>query len=366
MEFIKGVDLSSLLQVESLGGKFRDGGEPEDVFVILKRYGINSVRLRLWNDPYDEAGNDYGGGVCDLPVLLTLARRARQAGMKWMLDLQYSDFWADPGVQTLPKAWRDLDFEGLVQAVYRYTRDVLRACRAADVMPELVQVGNEITAGLLWPFGQYPHWENATTLLRAGAKAVREEAPDAKVVIHLDHGGKNDLYREWFDRFFALGGDCDVIGLSFYPCWHGKLKDLVANMNDLAVRYGKEMVVVEAGTAFTSDSYASWENLEEGNRVGPTASSDMAATLDYPMTLDGQMAYTRDLITALRAVPGGKGKGFFWWEPCWLPVPGTTWATRPGWEAIGKEGPGGNSWANQTLFDFDGNALPTLRVIQEL
>lgn len=365
MDFIKGVDISSLLQVEDLGGRFYDHGVSEDALTILKRYGINYVRLRLWNDPYDEQGQDYGGGICDLSVVLTLARRAKQAGMKWMLDFQYSDFWADPGCQTVPKAWQGMDEAAMEAAVYRYTKDVLCACRAANVMPDLVQVGNETTAGLLWPLGDYTRWENLEKFLSAGSRAVREEAPEAGIVIHLDHGGKNYMYRDWFDHFFSLGGDCDMIGLSFYPCWHGKLTDLVANLNDLATRYKKDLVMVEAGTAYTSESYAAWEKREEGNRIGPTAGADMAETLDYPMTLPGQMAYTEDLVSALRAVPENRGKGFFWWEPCWLPVPGTTWATRPGWEYIGKEGPAGNQWANQTLFDFDGNALPTLSVIRD-
>ena len=154
MEFIKGFDLSTLLEVERCGGKFYDGGPAEDAMTILRRYGANYVRLRLWNDPYNAGGRDYGAGVCDLPTVLILARRARQNGMKWLLDLHYSDFWADPGKQTVPKAWQGLDEDGLAQAVYRYTLDVLAACRAAGVCPDMVQVGNELSKGLLWPTGK--------------------------------------------------------------------------------------------------------------------------------------------------------------------------------------------------------------------
>lgn len=371
MELIKGVDISSLLEVERRGGIFRDDGQQLDVLEILKRYGINWVRLRLWNDPYDENGVEYGGGTCDLATVLALAGRAKRAGMKWLLNIQYSDFWTDPGCQMLPKSWRGLDKQGLENAVYRYTRDVLSACRAVGVTPDMVQVGNELTGGLLWPTGQLwqeegrPHWDSAVRYLSAGVRAVREEAPQARTVIHLDHGGKNLMYREWFDHFFGLGGDCDMIGLSFYPCWHGKMPDLAANMNDLALRYGKDLVMVEAGTAFTSDSYAAHEGRDEGRRKGPTAGADMAETLEYPMTIQGQTAYIQDLMQVIRAVPENRGKGFFWWEPAWLPVPGSGWAKQPGWEYIGKEGPEGNEWANQTLFDFDGNALPALSVIRD-
>lgn len=364
-DWIKGVDISSLLEVERCGGTFRDGGKPMDALEILKQYGVNYVRLRLWNDPIDENGEDYGGGVCDLPTVLTLAGRARKAGMKWLLDIQYSDFWTDPGCQTLPKTWRGLDEWGLENAVYRYTQDVLCACRSAGVTPDMVQVGNELTGGLLWPTGQLPHWENICRYLSAGVRAVQEEAPDTRTIIHLDHGGKNEMYRDWFDHYFTLGGDCDFIGLSFYPCWHGKMRDLAANMQDLALRYKKDLVVIEAGTAFTSESYAAYEGLDESSRKGPTAGAEMAGDLEYPMTLDGQAAYIRDLMREIRAVPENRGKGFFWWEPCWLPVPGSSWAKRQGWEYAGKQGPEGNEWANQTLFDFDGGALPTLAVIRD-
>ena len=153
MDFIKGFDISSLLEVERCGGTFRDGGGPEDLFAILRRYGANWVRLRLWNDPYDENGNRYGGGTCDLPTVLELARRAKTAGLRWLLDLHYSDFWADPGKQTVPKAWRNLDKAGLEEAVGRYTKDVLCACRAAGVEPDMVQVGNELPNGGLGPSG---------------------------------------------------------------------------------------------------------------------------------------------------------------------------------------------------------------------
>lgn len=365
MEFIKGADVSSLLEVERCGGVFRDGSEASDPLEILKRYGINWIRLRLWNDPFDDNGNEYGGGVCDLATVLALARRAKNAGMKWLLDIQYSDFWTDPGCQMLPKTWHDFDEQLLETVVYRYTQDVLCACRTEGVTPDMVQVGNELTGGLLWPSGQVPHWENICRYLSAGVRAVREEAPQARTVIHLDHGGKNLMYRDWFDHYFGAGGDCDIIGLSFYPCWHGKMRDLANNMNDLAHRYGKDLVLIEAGTAFTSDSYAAYEGLSESSRKGPTAGADMAENLEYPMTIQGQTAYIQDLMRIIRTVPGGRGKGFFWWEPCWLPVPGSSWAKKGGWEYVGKQGPEGNEWANQTLFDFDGNALPTLAAIRD-
>ena len=154
MEFIKGFDLSTLAEVERCGGRFFDHGQGGDAMAILRRYGGNYVRLRLWNDPYDTLGRDYGAGICDLPTVLSLAHRAKVLGMHWLLDLHYSDFWADPGKQIVPKAWQGLSEDGLAEAVYSYTRDVLAACRAAGTVPDMVQVGNELTNGLLWPTGK--------------------------------------------------------------------------------------------------------------------------------------------------------------------------------------------------------------------
>lgn len=365
MEFIKGFDISSLLEVERCGGVFRDGGEALDALEILRRYGANWVRLRLWNDPYDEHGEDYGAGVCDLPVVLTLARRAKNAGMRWLLDFHYSDFWADPGKQTVPKAWRHLGERELDGAIYQYTKDVLAACRAAGVEPDMVQVGNELTNGLLWPAGRTPHWEAICRYISAGVRAVREEIPGAKIMVHLDNGGNHQLYREWFDHYFQLGGTCDIIGLSYYPFWHGTLADLAANMNDIAPHYGKDLIVVETSMGFTMDSYAGHEQLPDGERKGAATRPELTARIDYPMTPQGQADFVADLLRIIREVPQERGKGFFWWEPAWLPVPGSGWAKRPGWEYVHEQGPGGNEWANQALFDYGGNALPALAVIRD-
>lgn len=363
--FIKGHDVSSLQEVERCGGKFYSRGKQQDALRILQAYGANWVRLRLWNDPYAANGADYGAGVCDLPTVLAMARRCKALGLQWLLDLHYSDFWADPGKQTVPKAWQGLDEAGLEQAVYRYTCDVLAACRAANTMPGMVQVGNEITNGLLWPTGKTPNWETMARYIKAGIRAVRETAPQAIVMVHLDNGGNNALYREWFDHFFACGGECDVIGLSYYSFWHGTMARLRANMNDIALRYGKDLIVAETSMGFTTASYAAWEQLPEAERKGMATKPALVEKVEFPMTPAGQAAYMEALLEVIRQVPQGRGKGFFWWEPAWIPVPGSGWATRPGWEYVHEKGPGGNEWANQALFDFDGNALPALEVIRQ-
>lgn len=365
MDFVKGFDVSTLLEVERCGGVFRDRGERADALTILNRYGGNWVRLRLWNEPYDAQGRSYGAGVCDLPTVLTLARRAKSAGMDWLLDLHYSDFWADPGKQTVPKAWADMDADTLAHAVYQYTKDVLCACRGAGTPPGMVQVGNEVTNGLLWPTGNAAHSQTMYRYIMAGVRAVREEMPEALVMIHLDNGGKNELYRDWFDSFFQQGGDCDCIGLSYYPFWHGSLEGLAANMNDIAVRYGKDLIVAETSMGFSLESYAAKERLDEKARKGAAAQAELAARVSYAMTPQGQADYMADLLRVIRNVPDGRGRGFFWWEAAWLPVSGSGWANPAGWEYVHEKGPGGNEWANQTLFDYEGNALSALRTIRD-
>lgn len=372
---IKGMDISTLLEEESCGAKFFDGSESEDLFDILKRHGVNSIRLRLWNDPYSEDGRPYGAGTCDLTTVLALAKRAKAHGMSWLLDFHYSDFWADPGKQNVPKVWRGLDGKGLAAAVEDYTSVVLSTCIREEVPPFMVQVGNEITNGCLWPLGNrhYGKPENCPDgdkyfnpilkdILNAGINAVREVLPSAKVMLHLDNGGNHQLYLDWFDGYFKAGGaDFDVIGLSYYPFWHGTFKMLSDNMNDIAVRYGKDLVIDEVSTGFTMEDYGKYEGLEPENRQGYATKPSLVEKVEYPMTPEGQKAFMERVNQVLEAVPENRGTGYYYWEPAWIPVKGCGWATEAALEYTGEKGPGGNEWANQALFDYNGNALPALK-----
>lgn len=358
-----GADVSTLLEVERCGGKFYDGGPAEDALVILKRYGVNTLRLRLWNDPYSPTGEPYGAGSCDLDCVTSLAKRGKALGLDWLLDLHYSDFWADPGKQTIPKAWCGLDEDGLVRAVGEYTAQALDALRKADVLPQMVAVGNELSCGLLWPAGKTPNYAAITRFVSAGVEAVRSFDPDLPVMVHLDNGGNNPLYREWFDSYFANGGaDFDCIGLSYYPFWHGTMDDLAANLRDVGERYGKDLIVTETSMGFTMEDYKRYEGLSDQNRKGMATRPALVEKIGYPMTREGQRNYLRDLIALLRETP--HAAGYCWWEPCWLPVPGSQWATTAGCAYVGEPGPGGNEWANQALFDYDGNALPALEELR--
>ena len=365
MKFLKGMDISTLKEVESLGGKFYDGGVEKDALTILQSYGVNAVRLRLWNDPYTEDGKPYGAGTNDLPATIELIKRALEKGMEVLLDFHYSDFWADPGKQRVPKAWRGMNLEQLEEAVYLYTKETLEEMKRQDAFPTLVQVGNEVTNGILWPYGQVPDYDNLARLLNAGIKGVRVVDKDMPIMIHLDNGGNNALYREWFDHFMEKCEDFEIIGLSYYPFWHGTLDDLSNNMNDIAVRYGKELMLAEVSMGYTMEDYAAYEKLAPHERKGMATKPELVEKIEYPMTKEGQKAILEDVFTRLKQVPDGKAKGYFYWEAAWIPIAGSGWASDAAIAYMDEKGPGGNEWANQALFDYDGNALPALQAVRD-
>lgn len=368
MKFYKGMDLSTIKEVESLGGKFYDQGKEQDVFAILKSYGMNAVRLRLWNDPYAEDGTPYGAGTDDLPTVIELAKRARAHGMDVLLCIHYSDFWADPGKQRVPKAWRGMDAQELEKAVYDFTRETLLAMREAGAFPDLIQVGNELTNGMLWPEGKLlecGNYDNLARFVSAGIQAVRSLDQKLPVMIHLDNGGNAPMYRDWFDHYMERGEDFQMIGLSYYPFWHGTLEDLQNNMNDLAVRYGKELVIAEVSMGFTMKDYGIYEELAENERKGYATKPELVEKLQFPMSKEGQADFMKALFSVMEQVPENKCRGFFYWEPAWIPVPGSGWANEAALRYIEEEGPGGNEWANQALFDYNGHSLPALEVIRD-
>lgn len=362
-EFIKGMDISTLLEEEQCGAHYYDNGREGDLLKILNSYGANYVRLRLWNDPYAEDGAPYGAGTNDLEKTVIMAKRALKLGMGFLLDIHYSDFWADPGKQVVPKAWKDYNEEELEQAVYAYTKDVMEKLQENGATPTMVQVGNELTNGLLWPTGRKPAFDAIARYISAGIRGVRAVNQKIPIMIHLDNGGNNEMYREWFDEFTKREEDFQVIGFSYYPFWHGTLEELEFNMRDMAERYHRELIVAEVSMGFTMESYAEYEKLEPGQRKGMATKPELVEKIEYPMTKEGQTDFMKDVMKRIASVSGGRG--FFYWEPGWVPVPGCGWATDAALAYTGEEGPGGNEWANQALFDFDGNALPALEAIRD-
>ena len=365
MKFVKGMDLSTLLELERCGAKYYDNGEERDLLAIMKSYDVDTIRIRLWNDPWSETGESYGAGENDLKTSLEIAKRVTAAGFGVLLNFHYSDFWADPGKQIKPKAWADYGVKELEQAVYDYTLESMRTFLEAGVNITMVQVGNELSNGLLWPEGKVPNYDNIATFVNAGIRAVRKADAAIPVMIHLDNGGNNALYREWFDNFTKRGEDFEIIGLSYYPFWHGSLQMLNDNMNDIAERYGKDLVIAEVSMGYTMEDYKNYEKLSDEERKGYATRPALVEKIEYPMTKQGQYDFMEDFLNRISHIKGGKGKGFFYWEPAWIPVPGSGWATPASLKYMNDPGPCGNEWANQALFDYDGNALPTLALIRD-
>ena len=378
MDYIKGIDISTLPEIEKLGGKYYDfDGNETELIAFAKSQGINSVRVRLWNDPYSEDGKEYGAGTNDLPKTIALMKRIKKAGMSVLFDFHYSDFWVDPGKQFVPKAWRGHSAEELIEDVYLYTKEVMEELKKEDILPELVQVGNELSNGMLWPACQVPNYENLAKAVSAGIRAVKEVAPLTRIMIHLDNGGNNELYRRWFDNYLKNGGeDFDIIGLSYYPFWHGNFKMLYDNMSDIAKRYGKDLVIAEVSMGFTMEDYAVYEGFKETDpttargdknpvRKGYATRQELIDKIEYPMTEDGQSDFMKELFKRLEDVPDNKGCGFYYWEPGWIPVKGSGWATEESLKYIEDPGPCGNEWANQALFDYKGHPLKTWKTIKD-
>ncbi len=361
-DFIRGADVSMLGDIERLGGKFYDGGVQKDALQIMNQHGANYVRLRLWVNPYDSEGNSYGGGSNDFQMTLKLAKRAKAQGMKVLVDFHLSDYWADPGTQSKPKEWANLSYEQLKSTLYHYMKDTMNDFKAQGIIPDMIQVGNETSSGILWDEGRiggtYTEFHQLAELLNQAITGVRDAVGDqTKIVLHLDNGGNNSLYRWWFDGVTGCGYDLDfdIIGLTYYPMWHGTMEDLQYNLNDISARYDKDVMIVETAYAFT---------LADGDGLGSSFSPDDEKIGGYPASVQGQMDFMSDLESVILNVPNNRGLGFFYWEPEWIPVEGAYWGTEAGKEYIDDNGLLSNPWDNLALFDFDGNALESIDIFQ--
>lgn len=336
MPFLKGADVSNLPLIEAGGGKFYDQDVQKDCLQILKDHGINFIRIKVWNNP--QPPTQYAG-FSDKNSALALAKRVKSLGMGLSIDFHYSDTWADPGHQTKPADWADLSFANLQASLYNFTYQTVSELKKQGTTPVMVQVGNEITNGMLWPDGSTSNWPNLAALLKQGYNAVKTASGLTQVMIHLDTGGDNSRSAAWFANAVNNGVKFDAIGLSYYPQWQGSLDALQGNINDLVSRYGKPVYVVETAYPWT------WQNFDsETNSVtdtGPVA---------YPATVAGQKSFLNDLLSRVSGSSSkSKGTGVFYWEPEWIAVNGA------GWE-YGK----GDGWDNVTLFDNNGNVLDSV------
>jgi arabinogalactan endo-1,4-beta-galactosidase len=325
--------MSTLTKTEAHGGAFyaADGTEA-DPLGLLAHAGMTMARLKVWVDPAD--------GSNSAETVLAMAPRVKALGLDLLVDFHYSDFWADPGRQDKPAAWADLPFPELVDAVHDHTHGLLAALRDQGTPADMVQVGNEINGGMLWPDGSTDDWGRLAALLAAGTSAVRDAAPGAEVMMHVAEGGDNALFRWWFDSALAHGVDFDLIGVSYYPYWHGTLDDLRHNLDDISQRYRRDVLIAETAYGFT---------LEDADGHGNIFGADLRDVAGYPATPEGQAAFLGDLADVVAAVPAGRGRGIVYWEPAWIAVEGN------GWDPTDPSS--GNAWENQALFDYDHRLL---------
>jgi arabinogalactan endo-1,4-beta-galactosidase len=336
---IRGVDISSLPKNEDKGAVYRRAdGRRDDPIRILALSGVTHARLKVWVDPAD--------GYNNKARILPLARRLKRAGIGIWVDFHYSDTWADPAHQSKPADWTGLDVAGLTRAVYDHTADVLGALRRQGTPADLVQIGNELNGGMLWPEGNWEHWDNLAAFLQAGLRAARDTTPHIRTILHLANGGDNGLYRWWFDNAVSYGVDFDIIGLSYYPFWHGPVEQAAANMADITARYGKPCVIAETAYPFT---------LESEDGVNDIMHDPSQLTPGYPATPQGQAAWLRAVADLAAGVPGGQGLGYCYWEGVW------TYRAGSGWDPTDPTS--GNAWENLALFDFQDRALPGLRTL---
>ena len=315
-DYAIGADLSFLKQAEARGTVFMDEGQPKPGLQIFKDHGYDWVRLRLFHTPTRLPN--------DLDYTIASANEAKALGYKLLLNYHYSDTWADPQKQIMPRAWEGLSHEELVVAVFEYTRDTMRAFDEAGVFPEMVQIGNEVRPGMLWPDGRLPdNWQNFADLLNAGIRGVNAATgtnTPPRIMIHYDLGADREGSMNFFNNLKTFGVEYDVIGLSYYPWWHGSLLDLRENLHALAREHDKDIVLVEVAYC--------WRPTEYRDKPAP-----------FPETPEGQREFLEEVNRIVLDTPNDRGIGIFWWEPA---VTGRLRA--------------------RGYFDDDGNALPVINV----
>ena len=370
-DFYRGMDASAVLALENSGVKYYNfDGEEQDVFMTLAQAGVNYIRLRVWNDPYDENGNGYGGGNNDVATAIVLGQRATKYGMKVCIDFHYSDFWADLKKQFVPKAWEGMDIEEKSDALYNFTLESLTQLLDAGVNVGMVQIGNEINNGM----SGETDVANVRKLLTAGSKAVREAAANSgkEILVAVHYTNIDDMKKldTLLTGLQVKEIDYDIVGLSFYPYWHGTIEDLKNAIIHIRDTYGKKVYVAENAYCYTAEDGDGSANSVEGT-------DDLAE--GYSASVQGQANEVRDVCAA--ASEAG-AEGVFYWEGTWIPVGPADADNSDLWEKYGSgwassyasgydpkdagQYYGGCSWDNQAMFDFTGHPLASLNVFKYL
>lgn len=370
-DFILGMDASCVPALEAGGVRYYDhGGVEKDVYQILSENGINYIRVRVWNDPYDADGNGYGGGNCDLENAIAIGKRATQYDMKLLVNFHYSDFWADPGKQMVPKAWKSMDIDAKSEALYQYTKDCLQKLVEAGVDVGMVQIGNETNGAMCGEDStKVGGWKKIMQLMSAGSKAVREVCPDALVAVHFANPEKITNFDSYGKNLEYYQVDYDVFASSYYPFWHGTLDNLAQVLSKIADTYGKKVMVAETSYAFTAE-----DTDFSGNTIGDGG----GIVKDYPFTQQGQANLVRNVIDTV-ANKTSNGIGVFYWEGTWISAGGNSWEENSAlWEQYGSgwassfaaeydpddagQYYGGCAVDNQAFFDAEGKATEALKV----
>lgn len=351
-DFMMGVDASMIKKVLDSGGVYYNlNGVEQDVFEILADAGVNYMRVRLWNDPNSPIGIR-GGGNLDLQTAFWIAQRARRVNMRIILDLHYSDTWADPEHQEKPYAWELLNFSELQEAVETFTYDAMMYFKSRGVTPNMIQIGNEINNGMIFEDGRIV-WNDSTSydrlalLLKAGINGAKRADQYVKTIIHLADGGKFSIFDDFFKEITNRNVNYDIIGASFYPFYHGTLDRLQDNLDKISAKYNKPVFVAETSYAYTQMSHPNASNIFGSNQEENGG---------YLATIQGQATALRDVIEVVANVPHNKGLGIVYWEPAWLPVNGAGWA----------EAGTNATWSNQALFTYSGKALPSINVFKDV
>lgn len=378
-DFIRGMDVSSVVSLENAGVKYYDAqGREKDLLHILAENGVNYIRVRVWNDPYDAEGRGYGGGNNDVNTACEIGRRAARYGMKLLVDFHYSDFWADPAKQKAPKAWQDFSLEEKTAAVEAFTGSCLSMIRSAGADIGMVQIGNETTSGIA---GVYDY-AGMARIINAGSRAVRAFDEDVLVAVHFTDPERADTMKWYADMLSEYQVDYDVFATSYYPFWHGSLENLTEVLRYAATEYGKLTMVAETSYPYTLEDTDGYPNTVSrwNNSTGEN--------LLWDFTPQGQADELRSVMNAVNNVGGGKGLGVFCWEGAWITVGDTTGLSGDEYDARVQENSllweqYGAGWAasfaggfdpddagkyyggcavdNQAFFDPDGHMLPSLK-----
>ena len=364
-DFILGMDASSVPSLEKSGVKFYDyEGKEADVFETLAKSGINYIRVRVWNNPYTSDGKGYGGGNCDINTAVEIGKRATKYGMKLLVNFHYSDFWADPAKQMVPKAWKNMAIAEKVEALYQYTKESLQLLKNNNIEVGMVQIGNETNGKMC---GE-SKWSQICKLFNAGSKAVREVFPSALVALHFANPEKVTNYKDYSYQLAYFNVDYDVFGSSYYPYWHGTLENLSNVLSEIAESRDKKVAVLETSYAFTND---------DTDFFGNTISDGGAITKSYPFTVQGQANSVRNVINTIANTKNGIG--VFYWEGTWISVGTNSWEENSAkWEQYGSGWAssysseydpndagkyyGGTAVDNQAFFDATGKPLESLKV----